>query len=167
MADHDISLTVNGTDHELTVQSRTLLIHALRERLGYTGPNVGCESGKCGACTVHVDGEAVKACTELAVRADGSEVTTVAGVADGDELHPLQTALHEAHGLQCGYCTPGVVMTGLELLDGDGDLDREAIRAGLKGNVCRCTGYGRIVDAVTDAAAGLRGDEADGAGASD
>lgn len=152
MADHDISLTVNGTDHELTVQSRTLLIHALRDRLDYTGPNVGCESGKCGACTVHVDGEAVKACTELAVRADGAEVTTVAGVADGDDLHPLQTALHEAHGLQCGYCTPGVVMTGLELLDREDELDREAIRAGLKGNVCRCTGYGRIVDAVERAA---------------
>jgi carbon-monoxide dehydrogenase small subunit len=168
MATHDISLTVNGTDHDLTVASRTLLIHALRDRLDYTGPNVGCESGKCGACTVHVDGEAVKACTELAVRADGSEVTTVAGVADGDDLHPVQRSLHEAHGLQCGYCTPGVVMTSLDLLDDEPEPDREEIRGALKGNVCRCTGYGRIVDAIEDAAAELHPDgEADGAGASD
>jgi carbon-monoxide dehydrogenase small subunit len=163
MSDHDISLTVDGTVHDLTVESRTLLVHALRDELGYTGPNVGCESGKCGACTVHVDGEAVKACTELAVRCNGSDVTTVAGVA-GDDLHPVQSALHEAHGLQCGYCTPGIVMTSLELLDRDPDPSRERIRDALKGNVCRCTGYGRIVDAVEDAAARIDDPDTTGAG---
>ncbi|WP_158056450.1 (2Fe-2S)-binding protein [Halorussus halophilus] len=152
MTDHEITLTVDGTTEELTVESRTLLVHALRDELGYTGPNVGCETSKCGACTVRLDGDAVKSCTVLAVQADGSEVTTAGGLADGTDLHPIQTAFHEEHGLQCGYCTPGMVMTASELLENDPDPDREAIRTGLKGNVCRCTGYQNIVDAIETAA---------------
>ncbi len=152
MTRHDITLTVNGTTQELTVESRTLLVHALRDDLGYTGPNVGCETGTCGACTVHLDGDAVKSCTVLAVQADGSDVTTVEGMADGDDLHPVQAALHEEHGLQCGYCTPGIAMTAAELLDAEPDPDRDAIREGLKGNVCRCTGYHNVVDAIETAA---------------
>ena len=151
MSEHDITLAVNGMREELTVEARTLLVHALRDDLGYTGPNVGCESGKCGACTVHLDGEAVKSCTVLAVQADGSEVTTVEGLAD-DGLTPIQESFREEHGLQCGYCTPGMVLTTDRLLDGDPHPSREEIRAALKGNVCRCTGYQNIVDAVESAA---------------
>jgi carbon-monoxide dehydrogenase small subunit len=161
MADHDITLTVDGTTEETTVESRTLLVHALRD-LDYTAPKVGCESGKCGACTVHVSGDAVKSCTMLAVQADGRRITTAAGLADASpdnhDLHPIQRAFHEEHGLQCGYCTPGMVMTTADLLDeesgdpgatGDGGaLDEAAIREGLKGNVCRCTGYHNVVRAV-------------------
>ena len=158
MSNHDITLTVNGTEEELTVESRTLLVHALRDRLGYTGPNVGCESGKCGACTVHLDGEAVKSCTLLAVQADGGAVTTVEGVAGDDGLHPIQESFHEEHGLQCGYCTPGMVMTTMELLEDDPDPSREDIRTALKGNICRCTGYVNVVDAVESAARKLRDD---------
>lgn len=166
MSEHEITLTVNGTDEELTVESRTLLVHALREDLGYTGPNVGCEWGKCGACTVHLDGDAVKSCTVLAVQADGSEVTTVEGFGDGshqddpvgnDGLHPIQESFREEHGLQCGYCTPGMVMTASKLLADEPDPTREEIRSALKGNVCRCTGYHNVVDAV-ETAAGKLGD---------
>ncbi|UPW00366.1 (2Fe-2S)-binding protein [Halorussus gelatinilyticus] len=172
MTTHDITLTVDGTDEELTVESRTLLVHALRDRLDYTAPNVGCDSGTCGACTVHLDGDAVKSCTVLAVQADGSDVTTAAGLADGD-LHPVQTALHEEHGLQCGYCTPGIAMTATDLLETNPDPDRDEIRAALKGNVCRCTGYQNVVDAIervadetrdADSAVGEPGDSAPPAG---
>ncbi|MDS0299314.1 (2Fe-2S)-binding protein [Halogeometricum sp. S1BR25-6] len=166
MYEHDITLTVNGATEELTVESRTLLVHALRDGLGYTGPNVGCESGKCGACTVHLDGDAVKSCTLLAVQADGGAVTTVEGMAtadgaDGpddaaDALHPIQRAFHEEHGLQCGYCTPGMVMTAAQVLEENPDPSREAIRASLKGNICRCTGYHNVVNAVESAADSLR-----------
>ncbi|ELZ35104.1 carbon monoxide dehydrogenase [Halogeometricum pallidum JCM 14848] len=162
MYEHDITLTVNGATEELTVESRTLLVHALRDRLDYTGPNVGCESGKCGACTVHLDGDAVKSCTLLAVQADGSDVTTVEGMAEGgadsdaDALHPIQRAFHEEHGLQCGYCTPGMVMTAAQVLEEEPDPSREAIRASLKGNICRCTGYHNVVNAVESAADSLR-----------
>lgn len=152
MSTHDISLTVNGTEETLTVEARTLLIHALREELGYTGGKIGCESGKCGACTVHLDGEAVKACTQLAVQADGSEVTTIEGLTEDDELHPIQQHFHEAHALQCGYCTPGMVMTTEAFLQQIDDPDDEQIRHALKGNICRCTGYQNIVTAI-DAAA--------------
>ncbi|ELZ29500.1 (2Fe-2S)-binding domain-containing protein [Halosimplex carlsbadense 2-9-1] len=151
MSTHDISLTVDGTTEALTVESRTLLVHALRDELGYTAPNVGCESGKCGACTVELDGDAVKSCTVLAVQADGSEVTTAAGYAD-DGLDPVQRAFHDEHGLQCGYCTPGMLATTHQLLDENPDPSRAEIRRALKGNVCRCTGYGSIVDAVETAA---------------
>jgi carbon-monoxide dehydrogenase small subunit len=161
MTDHDVTLTVDGTEEALTVESRTLLVHALRDELGYTAPNVGCESGKCGACTVHLDGEAVKSCMVLAVQADQCEVTTASGLADGDDLHPVQQAFHEEHGLQCGYCTPGMVMTATEFLDEEPDPDRDEIRTALKGNVCRCTGYQNIVDAVESAADGAVESSAD------
>ena len=154
MGRHDITLTVNGTTHELTVDSRRLLIHALREDLGYTGPNVGCESTLCGACTVHVDGQAIKACTRLAVQADGAEITTIEGIG-GDELHPVQESFQEEHGLQCGYCTPGMVMTSIELLEETPNPDREEIQTALEGNLCRCTGYQNILNAVESAAAKL------------
>jgi len=151
MTEQDITLTVNGTEHELTVEPRQLLIHALRDEMGYTGPNVGCETSMCGACTVHMDGDAVKACTLLAVQADGSEITTIEGLSeDGD--HPLQESFQEEHGLQCGYCTPGMIMTAAELLEADADPDREEIREALEGNICRCTGYQNIVNAVESAA---------------
>jgi carbon-monoxide dehydrogenase small subunit len=155
MVEHDITLTVNGTDHELTVESRTLLVHALRDELGYTGPNVGCESTTCGACTVRLDGEAVKSCTVLAVQADGREVTTVEALDEDGELHPLQRAFQAEHGLQCGYCTPGMLMTATEFLEAEPDPDREEIREALEGNLCRCTGYQNIVNAVESAAGEL------------
>ncbi|MFB6141257.1 MAG: (2Fe-2S)-binding protein [Halosimplex sp.] len=168
MATHDITLTVNGREEELTVESRTLLVHALRDELGYTGPNVGCESGKCGACTVHLDGEAVKSCTMLAVQADGREVTTAAGFAGEDgELGPVQRAFHDEHGLQCGYCTPGMLATTHQLLAENPDPSRAEIRKALKGNVCRCTGYEKIVDAVETAADRLDGDAGSEPGGSD
>ena len=153
MSEHDITFTVDGERAELTVEARTLLVHALREDLDVTAPQVGCESSSCGACTVRVDGDAVKSCTVLAVQADGADVTTAAGLADGDILHPVQRAFHDTHGLQCGYCTPGMVMTTLDILEDDSEPSRETIRRELKGNVCRCTGYQNIVDAVQQAAA--------------
>jgi len=152
----DITLTVNGTDHELSVEPRTLLIHVLRDELGYTGPNVGCESSMCGACTVHLDGKAVKSCTMLAVQADGREVTTVEGLADDGEFHPIQEGFQEEHGLQCGYCTPGMMMTATELLERNPDPTEEEIREALEGNLCRCTGYQNIVRAVENAAEKMR-----------
>jgi carbon-monoxide dehydrogenase small subunit len=155
--EHDITLTVNGTEEELTVDSRTLLVHALRDELGYTAPNVGCESTLCGACTVQLDGEAVKSCTVLAVQADGSDVSTVAGLSD-ELFEPIRKAFTEEHGLQCGYCTPGMVISTAELLEAEPDPDREEIRTALKGNLCRCTGYRPIVDAVEKAAAELQPD---------
>ncbi|WP_435348638.1 (2Fe-2S)-binding protein [Haloarchaeobius sp. HRN-SO-5] len=153
MTEHDITLTVNGTEHELSVEPRTLLVHALRDELGYTGPNVGCESSMCGACTVHLNGDAVKSCTLLAVQADGAEVDTVEGLTErhGD-LHPIQEAFHEEHGLQCGYCTPGMIMTTKQLLAENPDPSEAEIREGLEGNLCRCTGYQNIVHAVESAA---------------
>ncbi|WP_152043318.1 (2Fe-2S)-binding protein [Salinigranum salinum] len=156
MTTHDITLTVNETEHELTVESRTLLIHALRDDLGYTGPNVGCETSMCGACTVHVDGDAVKSCTLLAVACDGSEVRTVESLAEGDALHPLQEAFSQEHGLQCGYCTPGMLMTSLDFLARNPDPTRAEIREALEGNLCRCTGYQNIVNAVESAAETMR-----------
>jgi len=162
MTEHDITLTVNGTDHDLTVESRTLLVHALRDELGYTGPNVGCETSMCGACTVLVDGEAVKSCTELAARADGAEVTTVSGLAEDSDFHPIQTGFQEEHGLQCGYCTPGMMMTATEFLGENPDPDGEEIRHALEGNLCRCTGYQNIVRAVESAADQMHGEPAGG-----
>ena len=148
----EISLTVNGTEHELSVEPRTLLIHVLRDELGYTGPNVGCESSMCGSCTIHLDGEAVKSCTVLAVQADGREVTTVEGLADDGEFHPIQEGFQEEHGLQCGYCTPGMMMTATQLLAENPDPSEAEIREALEGNLCRCTGYQNIVRSVENAA---------------
>ena len=164
MTEHDITLTVNGTEHELTVESRQLLVHALREELGYTGLNVGCESTMCGACTVHLDGDAVKSCTLLAVQADGRAVTTVEGLAEDGEFHPIQEGFQEEHGLQCGYCTPGMMITATHLLEENPDPNGEEVREALEGNLCRCTGYQNIVNAVENAAEQLdegavRGDD--------
>ena len=145
---HDITLTINGEEHEVSVSPARLLVHVIREDLGYTGTKIGCETSLCGACTVQVDGKAMKSCTMLAVQADGSEIQTVEGLADGAELHPLQESFKEEHGLQCGYCTPGMLMTSLELLEEDPSPSREDIRHALEGNLCRCTGYQNIVDAV-------------------
>jgi carbon-monoxide dehydrogenase small subunit len=158
MAEHDITLTVNGTEHELTVESRTLLVTALRDELGYTGANVGCESSLCGACTVRVNGDTVKSCTMLAVQADGAEVGTVEGLRQGGEYHPIQEGFQEEHGLQCGYCTPGMMMSATELLERNPDPDREEIREALEGNLCRCTGYQNIVRAVETAAERMSAD---------
>ena len=148
----ELSLTVNGEQRSLEVEGRTLLVHALRDGLGLTGAHVGCDTSQCGACTVLVDGRAVKSCTLLALQADGSEVTTIEGLAPDGDLHPVQRAFVEHHGLQCGFCTPGVILTTIDLLSRDGTPDEEAIRHALRGNLCRCTGYDSIVDSVLAAA---------------
>jgi aerobic carbon-monoxide dehydrogenase small subunit len=147
-----IALTVNGSRHEADVEPRQLLAYFLRNELGLTGTNVGCDTSSCGACTVLVDGESVKSCTVFAVQADCSEVTTVEGIADGGELHAVQQAFREAHALQCGYCTPGFVMATISLLQENPNPSEEEIRLGLEGNLCRCTGYHNIVRAVQAAA---------------
>jgi carbon-monoxide dehydrogenase small subunit len=147
-----VQVTVNGERHEADVEPRLLLVHWLRDGLGLTGTNVGCDTTNCGACTVHLNGEAVKSCTVLAVQADGAEVTTIEGLGTGDELHPLQEAFWEHHGLQCGYCTPGMIMAAADLLKRNPDPSEEEVRHGLEGNLCRCTGYHNIVKAVIAAA---------------
>jgi len=147
-----VSITVNGTAREEEVEARQLLVYFLREQLGLKGTHVGCDTSSCGACTVHLDGESVKSCTVLAVQADGCEVTTIEGLANGDALHPMQQAFHEQHGLQCGYCTPGFVMAAVSLLRENPSPTEEEIRNGLEGNLCRCTGYDNIVRAVQAAA---------------
>jgi len=147
-----VRLTVNGETQEVEVETRLLLVHLLRDTLGLTGTHVGCDTTNCGACTVHLDGEAVKSCTVLAVQADGAEVKTIEGMADGDKLHPLQEAFWNDHGLQCGYCTPGMIMAAADLLQRNPDPTEEDVRHGLEGNLCRCTGYHNIVKAVLDAA---------------
>jgi aerobic carbon-monoxide dehydrogenase small subunit len=150
-----VSLTVNGERHELDVEPRLLLVHLLRDRLGLTGTHVGCDTSNCGACTVHLDGDAVKSCTILAVQADGGEVKTIEGMAAADgTLHPLQEAFWNDHALQCGYCTPGMIMSAADLLKRNPNPSEEEIRSGLEGNLCRCTGYHNIVRAVQDAAKG-------------
>jgi carbon-monoxide dehydrogenase small subunit len=147
-----VEITVNGRATAADVEPRTLLVHHLREHLDLTGTHVGCDTSNCGACTVHLDGRAVKSCTVLAVQADGREVTTIEGVADGDRWHPVQQGFHECHGLQCGFCTPGMVMASIALLAEDPDPTEERIRHELEGNLCRCTGYQSIVDSVRWAA---------------
>jgi carbon-monoxide dehydrogenase small subunit len=151
---HPIRVEVNGRTYEREVESRLLLVHFLRDELGLTGANVGCETSLCGACTVLVDGAAVKSCTQLAVQADGASITTIEGLAENGELHPLQKAFRDEHALQCGYCTPGMILAAADLLAGNPDPSEEEIRQGLKGNVCRCTGYHNIVRAVERAAGG-------------
>jgi aerobic carbon-monoxide dehydrogenase small subunit len=147
-----IALTVNGRRTELDVEPRQLLVFALREQLGLTGTNVGCDTSTCGACTVHLDGQSVKSCTLLAVQADGREVTTIEGLASDGDLHPLQRAFQENHALQCGYCTPGMIMAAASLLADNPNPSEHEIRHGLEGNLCRCTGYHNIVKAVQAAA---------------
>jgi carbon-monoxide dehydrogenase small subunit len=147
-----VRLNVNGTEHELEVEPRLLLVHALRDRLGLTGTHVGCDTSNCGACTVHVDGEAAKSCTILAVQADGAEITTIEGLGTEDNLHPMQEAFWNNHGLQCGYCTPGMIMSASALLARNPNPTEDEVRHGLEGNLCRCTGYHNIVKSVLDAA---------------
>jgi aerobic carbon-monoxide dehydrogenase small subunit len=149
----EITVTVNGTAHTADVEPRTLLVQFIRETVGLTGTNIGCDTSSCGACSIHLDGEAVKSCTLLAVQADGSDVTTIEGMASPDgTLHPMQQAFMENHGLQCGYCTPGMVMAATSLLKENPNPSEDDVRIGLEGNLCRCTGYHNIVQAVLAAA---------------
>jgi aerobic carbon-monoxide dehydrogenase small subunit len=147
-----ISVTVNARMRKASVEPRTLLVHFLREQLRLTGTHIGCDTSQCGACTVLVDGRSAKSCTMFAVQVDGSEVTTIEGIAAGDRLHPLQTAFWEEHGLQCGFCTPGMIMQAITLLQDNPSPSERAIREGLDGNLCRCTGYQHIVNAIQHAA---------------
>lgn len=147
-----ITINVNGVDHASEVEPRMLLVHYLRDVLGLTGTHVGCETSICGACTILIDGQAVKSCTMFAVQADGSNVTTIEGLATNGNLHPVQEGFWECHGLQCGYCTPGMIMTSTQIIDRNPNASREEIRHGLEGNLCRCTGYQHIVEAVEYAA---------------
>ncbi len=149
-----VEMTVNGQPMAADVEPRTLLVHYLRDHLGLTGTNVGCDTSSCGACTIHIDGESAKACTMLAVQARGADVTTIEGLATNGELHPMQTAFMECHGLQCGYCTPGMVMAATSLLAENPSPSEHEVREGLEGNLCRCTGYHNIVKAVLAAAEG-------------
>jgi carbon-monoxide dehydrogenase small subunit len=151
-----VSLAVNGTRHSHEVEPRLLLVHYLRETLGLTGTNVGCDTSQCGACTILLDGQAVKSCTVLAVQADGGEVTTIEGLAADGKLHPLQEAFWEKHGLQCGFCTPGMILTAFDLLKRNPRPSEAEIRHGLEGNFCRCTGYQNIVASVQEAAGKMR-----------
>ncbi len=152
-----ISMQVNGKQVSAEVQPRTLLVDFLRSQLRLTGTHVGCDTSQCGACCVHVDGRSVKSCSMLAVQADGAQVTTIEGVASGGDLHPMQAAFKEHHGLQCGFCTPGMIMSSLDLVNNNADPSEEQVREWLEGNICRCTGYQNIVDAVIAAAKDMRG----------
>jgi len=151
----ELTLTVNGTVHELDVPANTLLVEVLREHLSLTGTHVGCDTSQCGACTVHLDGRAVKSCTVLAAQAEGAAVTTIEGIGSAAALHPMQAAFREHHALQCGFCTPGMIMAAIDLVQHSEGLDRKVVRDGLEGNLCRCTGYHNIVDAVLAAAPAL------------
>jgi carbon-monoxide dehydrogenase small subunit len=156
-----IKLTVNGKQVSAEVEDRTLLVHLLRDHLGLTGTHIGCDTSQCGACTVHIDGRSVKSCTVLVGQANGSSVTTIEGIAKGDELHPMQAAFRDNHGLQCGYCTPGMIMASIDIVQRHGpDLDEVTLRQELEGNICRCTGYHNIVKSVLDAAGRMKVAEA-------
>jgi carbon-monoxide dehydrogenase small subunit len=157
---------VDGASYSDDVEPRTLLVHYLREQLGKVGTVVGCDTSNCGACTVHLDGEAVKSCTVFAVQADGSEVTTIEGIAPEGSLHPMQKAFHEMHGLQCGYCTPGMIMASIDLVNDNPNPTDDEVREGIEGNLCRCTGYQNIVRAVQQAASEMSGAEISGGTAS-
>jgi len=152
-----VQMTINGQAVEHDVPDNTLLVSFIRETLGLTGTHVGCDTSQCGACVVHVNGQSIKSCTMLAAQAAGAEVTTIEGIANGDELHPMQQAFHENHGLQCGYCTPGMVMSAIELVEKNKGLTEQQIREGLEGNICRCTGYHNIVKSVQEAAKEMGG----------
>ncbi|MEQ8652039.1 MAG: (2Fe-2S)-binding protein [Kiloniellales bacterium] len=147
-----VTITVNGRQESREVEGRTLLVQFLREHLNLTGTHVGCDTSQCGACVVHIDGKSVKSCTMLALQADGSEVTTIEGLASGSQLHPMQEAFREHHGLQCGFCTPGMVMSAVDLLQKNANPSEQEIREWLEGNICRCTGYHNIVGAIQHAA---------------
>ena len=152
-----ISVTVNGIRHQASVEPRTLLVYFLREQLGLTGTHVGCDTSQCGACTVHLNGRAVKSCTIFAVQANDAEVKTIEGLADGDRFHPVQEGFREKHGLQCGYCTPGMIMTAVHLLETNTNPSEDEIKHALEGNLCRCTGYVNIIDSIKWAADKMRG----------
>ncbi len=152
-----VSMTVNGKSVSAEVEPRTLLVQYLRESLGMTGTHVGCDTSQCGACVVHVNGESLKSCTMLAAQAEGAEVTTIEGLANGDELHPMQEAFRENHGLQCGFCTPGMVMSALDLVQKNSDPSEQEVREWLEGNLCRCTGYHNIVKSILAGAQALKG----------
>jgi carbon-monoxide dehydrogenase small subunit len=156
-----VTLTVNGKSYTRDVEPRLLLVDFLRDELGLTGTNIGCDTSQCGACTVHLDGQAVKSCTALAVQVDGSEVTTIEGLASNGSLHPMQQAFWENHGLQCGFCTPGMIMASAKLIESNGSLSEAEIRHGLEGNICRCTGYQNIVNAVQAAAQAMQSEAGD------
>jgi carbon-monoxide dehydrogenase small subunit len=162
-----ISVTVNGVQHTDEVEPRQLLVHYLRETLGLTGTHVGCDTSQCGACTVHVDGQAVKSCTVFAVQVDGSSITTIEGLAKDGHYHPVQEGFWEKHGLQCGFCTPGMIMAAVDLLNKNPNPSEAEIRHALEGNLCRCTGYHNIVLAIQYAAAKMRGEPVTGAVADD
>ena len=147
-----VKITVNGTTHESDIEPRTLLVQYVRETLGLTGTNIGCDTSSCGACSLHVDGESVKSCTMLAAQADGCQVTTIEGLAQNGVMHPMQQAFMDNHGLQCGFCTPGMVMASISLLKENPNPTEEEVRIGLEGNLCRCTGYHNIVQSVLAAA---------------
>lgn len=155
----EITVTVNGEKHSLEVEPRLLLVHLIRENLDLTGTHIGCDTSNCGACTILLNGKSVKSCTILAVQANGKEITTVEGLSENGELHPLQEGFKENHGLHCGFCTPGMMMRAVELLEKNPDPTEEEIRWGISGNLCRCTGYNNIVKAVRYAGAKMRGDE--------
>lgn len=165
MTKQHISVTVNGTAREADVEPRLLLVHLLRDVFGLTGTHTGCDTSNCGACTVHVDGESAKSCTMLAVQADGASITTIEGLEQGGKLHPLQQAFWDQHGLQCGFCTPGMIMQSAWLLEQNPDPTDDEIREGIAGNLCRCTGYVNIIKAVSQGAAELRAADAAGTGA--
>lgn len=152
-----VSMTVNGKPVSGDVEGRTLLVDFLRENLKLTGTHVGCDTSQCGACVVHVDGKAIKSCTTLALQCEDANVTTIEGLADGGTLHPVQKAFKENHGLQCGFCTPGMIMTAIDMIERNPDLDEETVRSELEGNICRCTGYQNIVKSVLAAAEEMRG----------
>ena len=152
-----ITMKVNGVSTSFDVPDNTLLVSFLRETMGLTGTHIGCDTSQCGACVVHVNGKSTKSCTILAAQLEGAEVTTIEGIANGDELHPMQQAFHENHGLQCGFCTPGMVMSAIELVEKNKNLSEREIREGLEGNICRCTGYHNIVKSVQDAAGKMGG----------
>ena len=152
----DVSFVVNGKRVSGVAEDRTLLVHFLRENLGLTGTHVGCDTSQCGACVVHVDGKAVKSCSMLAVQASGSTVVTIEGLANGADLHPVQAAFKEHHGLQCGFCTPGMIMTAVDMIRRKGVLDEKTVRTELEGNICRCTGYHNIVKAIVAASQDMR-----------
>ncbi|RVU33878.1 (2Fe-2S)-binding protein [Hwanghaeella grinnelliae] len=150
-----VSMTVNGKSVSGEVEARTLLVQFIRENLGLTGTHVGCDTSQCGACVVHVDGKSMKSCSLLAVQADGAEVTTIEGLANGEELHPMQEAFRNNHGLQCGFCTPGMVMSAVDLANNNKNPSEEEIREWLEGNICRCTGYHNIVKSIKEGAANM------------
>ena len=159
MAKQIVKMTLNGQQVEQLVDSRTLLVHFLREQMNLTGAHIGCETSQCGACTIDIDGESVKACTHLAVQCDGSDVKTVEGLAENGVLHPVQEAFYEEHGLQCGYCTPGMLMRSYRFLQENPNPTEDEIRTGISGNLCRCTGYQNIISAVQSAATKLQDNE--------